>query len=219
MQMEGALQQTIFLLAFWIFLIRIEFLDWKVQWVWEKECGNRSIGHHYLQNVHLENNTLQLNFNPWGPNVPKRDSLFQMIGSCSKTNGYFLATVFSLSSYLTCLIISRSLIKAPFTAHGVLTKLWDILSVWSLQAHVMVATFQWFNSTCNFDQFDQVSQQHNDTNLWYMMSFQSAHFQISLGGQTFFFGYISLCACDPFDGDFQLLFCDGFQETLGNNIL
>ena len=39
MQMEGAVQQTIFLLAFWIFLIRIEFLIWKVHWVWEKSVG------------------------------------------------------------------------------------------------------------------------------------------------------------------------------------
>lgn len=151
-----------------------------------EECGNRSIGHHYLQNVHLENNTLQLNFNPWGPNVPKRETLFQMIGSCSKTNGYFLATVFSLSSYLTCLITSRGLIKAPSTALEVLTMLWDISSVRSLQAHVMVATFQLFNSTCNFGQSEQVSQQHNDTNLW------CAHFQISLGGQSFFWVYLTV---------------------------
>ena len=93
-QMEGALQQTIFLLAFWIFLIRIEFLNWKVTMGVGEECGNRSIGHRYLPNVHLENNTLQLNFNPWGPNVPKRDSLFQMIGSCSKNKQVFLGNFF-----------------------------------------------------------------------------------------------------------------------------
>ena len=34
-----------------------------------------------------------------------------------------------------------------------------------------------------------------------------------------FFGYISLYACDPLDGDFQLLFCNVSQETLGDNIL
>lgn len=72
-----------------------------------------------------------------------------------------MATVFSISSYLTCLITSKSLIMAPFIAHDVLTKLQDILGVHSL--HVTVATFHQSNSICNFGQPNQVSHQHIDT--------------------------------------------------------